>query len=65
METIRGIGGEVSTDGDFLIFEGNRYSRKGFLFKNFAMSAIVSMLWAANGLRLWIIEFLYIFMNCF
>lgn len=39
----RSIGGEVSTDGDFLIFEGNRYNRKGFLFKSFAMSAIVSL----------------------
>lgn len=25
-----------------MIFEGNRYSRKGFLFKSFAMSAVVS-----------------------
>lgn len=24
-----------------MIFEGNRYSRKGFLFKSFAMSAVV------------------------
>ena len=40
--TFRAIGGEVSTDGDFLIFESNRYNRKGFLFKSFAMSAIVS-----------------------
>ena len=29
-------------DGDFMVFENNRYSRKGFLYKNFAMSAIVS-----------------------
>ncbi|KAK7098266.1 transcription elongation factor SPT5-like [Littorina saxatilis] len=42
VDAIRSIGGEVSTDGDFLIFEGNRYNRKGFLFKSFAMSAIVS-----------------------
>ena len=28
-EAIRAIGGEVTSDGDFLIFEGNRYSRKG------------------------------------
>jgi transcription elongation factor SPT5 len=34
-EAIRSIGGEVTSDGDFLIFEGNRYSRKGFLYKNF------------------------------
>lgn len=32
----------MSHDGDFMIFEGNRYSRKGFLFKSFAMSAVVS-----------------------
>lgn len=38
----RSLGGEVSHDGDFMIFEGNRYSRKGFLFKSFAMSAVVS-----------------------
>lgn len=31
----------MSHDGDFMIFEGNRYSRKGFLFKSFAMSAVV------------------------
>nr|KAG5709174.1 hypothetical protein BaRGS_028630 [Batillaria attramentaria] len=42
VDAVRSIGGEVSTDGDFLIFEGNRYNRKGFLFKSFAMSAIVS-----------------------
>ncbi|XP_038052973.1 transcription elongation factor SPT5-like [Patiria miniata] len=41
-EGIRAIGGDVSKDGDFLIFEGNRYSRKGFLYKTFAMSAIVA-----------------------
>ncbi|KAJ4935640.1 hypothetical protein JOQ06_017171 [Pogonophryne albipinna] len=39
-EKIRSLGGEVSHDGDFMIFEANRYSRKGFLFKSFAMSAI-------------------------
>lgn len=33
----------MASDGDFLIFEGNRYSRKGFLFKSFAMSAVVRM----------------------
>lgn len=38
----RALGGEVSHDGDFMIFEANRYSRKGFLFKSFAMSAVVS-----------------------
>lgn len=34
----------MASDGDFLIFEGNRYSRKGFLFKSFAMSAVVRVL---------------------
>ncbi|XP_014681911.1 PREDICTED: transcription elongation factor SPT5-like isoform X2 [Priapulus caudatus] len=42
VDAVRAIGGEITTDGDFLVFEGNRYSRKGFLFKNFAMSAIVA-----------------------
>ena len=41
LEAIRAIGGEVTSDGDFLIFEGNRYSRKGFLYKNFNMNAIL------------------------
>lgn len=41
----RSLGGEVSHDGDFMIFEGNRYSRKGFLFKSFAMSAVVRPIW--------------------
>uniref|UniRef100_A0A0A1WN47 Transcription elongation factor SPT5 n=1 Tax=Zeugodacus cucurbitae TaxID=28588 RepID=A0A0A1WN47_ZEUCU len=40
-EAVRAIGGEVHSDGDFLLFEGNRYSRKGFLYKNFTMSAIL------------------------
>ncbi|XP_033751673.1 transcription elongation factor SPT5-like [Pecten maximus] len=42
LDQVRQIGGEVSTDGDFLLFENNRYSRKGFLFKSFAMSAIIA-----------------------
>jgi len=37
----RSVGGEVTQDGDFLLFEGNRYDRRGFLYKNFVMSAIV------------------------
>ncbi|KAL0271372.1 UNVERIFIED_CONTAM: hypothetical protein PYX00_008479 [Menopon gallinae] len=41
-DAIKAIGGEVTSDGDFLIFEGNRYSRKGFLYKNFTMSAIIA-----------------------
>ena len=27
-EKIRAIGGEITSDGDFFVFEGNRYSRK-------------------------------------
>ncbi|GAB6022325.1 transcription elongation factor spt5 [Chamberlinius hualienensis] len=42
VDAIRAIGGEVTTDGDFISFEGNRYSRKGFLYKTFAMSAIIA-----------------------
>ncbi len=38
----RSIGGEVHSDGDFLIFEGNRYSRKGHLYKTFNIGAVVS-----------------------
>lgn len=38
----RVIGGEITFDGDFLIFEGNRYSRKGFLYKNFVVTSIRS-----------------------
>jgi len=42
MFVYRSVGGEVTQDGDFLLFEGNRYDRRGFLYKNFVMSAIVS-----------------------
>ena len=38
----RSIGGEVHSDGDFLLFEGNRYSRRGFLYKGFPLSSVVS-----------------------
>lgn len=41
-EAIRAIGGEVTSSGDFLIFEGNQYSRKGFLYKLFTISAIIA-----------------------
>merc|ERR1712020_346674 len=40
-EKIRSIGGDITNDGDFLMFEGNRYSRKGYLYKNFVMNAIL------------------------
>ncbi|OTF71479.1 transcription elongation factor SPT5-like protein, partial [Euroglyphus maynei] len=39
MDAIRSIGGEVTNDGDFIIFESNRY-RRGFLYKTFNMNAI-------------------------
>lgn len=42
VDAVRAIGGEVSSDGDFLLFENNRYTRKGFLFKSFVMSAIIA-----------------------
>lgn len=41
-EKIRSIGGDITNDGDFLMFEGNRYSRKGYLYKNFVMNAILA-----------------------
>lgn len=41
-EKVRSIGGEISNDGDFLMFEGNRFSRKGYLYKNFAINAILA-----------------------
>ena len=40
IDLIRQIGGEVNNDGDFLIFEGNRY-RRGFLYKPFATNALI------------------------
>ena len=42
VDEIKRIGGEVTTDGDFLIFEGNRYDRMGFLYKSFVMNAIMA-----------------------
>lgn len=39
-DAIRAIGGEVTTDGDFQIFESNRY-RRGLLYKTFPMDAII------------------------
>lgn len=42
LEPIRAVGGEVTSNRDFLIFEGNHYSRKGFLYKNFVMSVILA-----------------------
>lgn len=39
VDAIKQIGGEVSNDGDFLIFESGRY-RRGFLYKSFAISVL-------------------------
>uniref|UniRef100_A0A1I7XDW1 Spt5_N domain-containing protein n=1 Tax=Heterorhabditis bacteriophora TaxID=37862 RepID=A0A1I7XDW1_HETBA len=41
LDRIKEIGGEVTNDGDFSIFEGNSY-RRGFLYKSFPMNAIVA-----------------------
>jgi len=41
-EAVRAIGGEVTKNGDFHIFEGNRYSHKGFvLFYNIITCHII------------------------
>jgi len=37
----RQIGGEVTYDGDFVLFEGSHY-RRGFLYKPFPMNAIIA-----------------------
>ena len=34
VDAIRGIGGDVTQDGDFLLFESNRYARKGNFWEN-------------------------------
>lgn len=39
-DAIRAIGGEITSDGDFQIFEGNRY-RRGLLYKIFPLDAII------------------------
>ena len=39
IDAIRAIGGEVTNDGDFIIFESNRY-RRGFLYKSFNLNAV-------------------------
>ncbi|CAL1263965.1 unnamed protein product [Larinioides sclopetarius] len=41
VDAIRALGGEITTNGDLLVFEGNHYSRKGFLYKSFAKSALI------------------------
>lgn len=39
VERIKEIGGDVNTDGDFYVFEGNQY-RHGFLYKWFQMDVV-------------------------
>lgn len=39
-DAIRAIGGEVTTDGDFQVFEGLRF-RRGLLYKDFPIDAII------------------------
>jgi transcription elongation factor SPT5 len=41
-DEIKAIGGDISSDGDFLIFESNRYSHKGFLYKTFQLNGILT-----------------------
>ncbi|GBM05915.1 Transcription elongation factor SPT5 [Araneus ventricosus] len=41
VDTVRALGGVVTTNGDLLVFEGNFYSHKGYLYKSFAQSALI------------------------
>jgi transcription elongation factor SPT5 len=43
-DTIRSLGGQVTKERetDMWFFEGNRYSQKGFLIKNFPMVALIT-----------------------
>lgn len=50
----RATGADPTTDGEFYLFEGNRYNKKGFLFKAFPMNAIVKIL------LLWLVQRLHI-----
>lgn len=38
-DAIKEVGGEIVTDGDFIMFEGNHY-RRGFLYKYFPINAV-------------------------
>ncbi|EGI69080.1 Transcription elongation factor SPT5 [Acromyrmex echinatior] len=40
-EAVRAVGGEITKNGNFYIFEGNRYNHKGFLYKNFFINNIM------------------------
>lgn len=39
IDAIRSIGGELTNDGDFIVFESNRY-RRGFLYKSFTINTV-------------------------
>ena len=39
---MRAVGGEVQNEQGLYAFEGGHFNKKGFLFKNFVASAIVS-----------------------
>ncbi|XP_051852808.1 transcription elongation factor SPT5-like [Antechinus flavipes] len=41
-QKIRSLGGKLGSDGDFLLFRGDRYSPEGFLFKTFSQAALVT-----------------------
>lgn len=42
-DQIRAIGGEVGKDGDFFIFEGDRFDQhRGFLYKSFPLSYVIA-----------------------
>lgn len=41
-DLVKSIGGDWNTDGDYIIFEGNRYSRKGFLYKNLNVGLLIT-----------------------
>ncbi|GLH09627.1 Transcription elongation factor SPT5, partial [Gryllus bimaculatus] len=38
---IKDIGGEVTHENNFLVFEGNRYSKNGFLYKKFPLKGVI------------------------
>lgn len=39
-EAIKDLGGDITYDGDFLVFEGSHF-RNGFMYKQFGMNAII------------------------
>ena len=54
-DNIRAIGGEINNDGDFLIFEGARYSRKGGLEISYSGYSKISIR-RANSTRKYRVE---------